>query len=58
MVLPKDVRERVGIKAGDKLALVLIQNKNSACCISLMKTADLSNVVKASLEPTMKQVFK
>lgn len=57
MVLPKDLRERAGIKAGDKLALVAIENDSQLCCISLLKTEALSLLVKDALKPMMKEVF-
>jgi antitoxin PrlF len=53
MVLPKDVRERMGIKAGEKLALVLWEKKGRAFCISLVKAGDLSDSVKSTLGPSM-----
>ena len=53
MVLPKDVRERMGIKAGEKLALVLWERKGRAFCISLLKAADLSDSVRLALGPSM-----
>ena len=38
MVLPKEVREKANIKAGDKLAVVSIEKGGKFCCISLIKT--------------------
>ncbi len=46
MVLPKVLRERAGIHAGDKLALVGYEREGSICCISLIKAEALSGVVK------------
>ena len=54
MVLPKDVRERAGIRPGDKLALATWQGEGGACCIFLMKTEMLSGVLRTVLGPVLK----
>jgi AbrB family looped-hinge helix DNA binding protein len=54
MVLPKDVRERAGIRPGDKLALATWQGEGGACCIFLMKTEMLSGVLRSVLGPALK----
>jgi AbrB family looped-hinge helix DNA binding protein len=51
MVLPKDVRERADIKPGDKLALISWEKDGSICCLALMKTENLSEMVKDVLSP-------
>jgi len=58
MVLPKELRERAGIHAGDKLALVGIENEGRVCCISLMKIEEITEMVKSTLGPVMKGVFE
>lgn len=57
MVLPKELRERSGIKAGDKLALVSWEAAGKVCCISLIKTEELVDMVKDLLGPMMKEMF-
>jgi AbrB family looped-hinge helix DNA binding protein len=37
MVLPKDVREKAGIRAGDKLAVVMWEQGEEVCCLVLMR---------------------
>ncbi|WP_243670830.1 AbrB/MazE/SpoVT family DNA-binding domain-containing protein [Methanoculleus chikugoensis] len=37
MVLPKDVREKAGIRPGDKLALITWEKDGEVCCLALMK---------------------
>lgn len=54
MVLPKDVRERAGIRPGDKLALATWQGEGGACCIFLMKAEMLSGVLRTVLGPALK----
>ena len=53
MVLPKEIRERAGISAGDKLAVVSYENDGRLCCIALMKVEELSGMVAAVLGPVM-----
>ena len=58
MVLPKEVRQRAGIKPGDKLAVTVIQGEGGGvCCIALMKADELSSMVKGVLKPVMKEVL-
>lgn len=57
MVLPKEMREKAGIKAGDKLAVVSWGGSEKAFCISLMKADDLEEMVKSLLGPMMKDIF-
>ena len=57
MVLPKEVREKAGIKAGDKLALATFEKDGEVCCISLIKVDSLSEMVKDLLGPFMKEVL-
>lgn len=56
MVLPKDVRERAGIQPGDKLALITWQKDGEVCCMSLVKTAALTDMVKGLLGPMVQEI--
>gem|GEM_PF-67611 len=58
MVLPKDVREKAGIKTGDKLALISWEKNGSVCCLALMKAENLSGMVKDVLGPLMQEPEK
>ena len=55
MVLPKDVREKAGIKTGDKLALISWSRGGEGCCLALMKAGNLSGMVKDVLGPLMQE---
>ena len=55
MVLPKDVREKVGIKNGDKLALIGWEKDGTICCLALMKVESLSGMVKDLLGPLLNE---
>ena len=55
MVLPKDVREKAGIRTGDKLALISWEREGKICCLALMKADSLSGMVKGILGPLMNE---
>ena len=57
MVLPKETRDKAGIRPGDKLAIVS-WGKEKACCISLIKAEGLADMVKEMLGPAMEEVLK
>ena len=57
MVLPKEVRDRAGIRGGDKLALVSWEKDGGICCLSLMKVDAFSAMVREILGPLMGDVF-
>jgi AbrB family looped-hinge helix DNA binding protein len=50
MVLPKDVRERAGLRGGDKLALSVLEKDGRVCCLVLTRADDLGAVVKRILD--------
>ena len=56
MVLPKEIRDRAKIRAGDKLAVISWEKDGEVCCISLIKAEDFTNMVKDILGPMMKEV--
>ncbi|MBS3920150.1 MAG: AbrB/MazE/SpoVT family DNA-binding domain-containing protein [Deltaproteobacteria bacterium] len=56
MVLPKDLREKAKIRAGDKLALISWDKEGEICCLYLIKTEHLADRVKDFLGPMMKEV--
>lgn len=56
LVIPKDVRKKFGLKAGDKFALVSCYSEGDVkgpCCFTLLKTADMRTVVSQSLKPIL-----
>jgi AbrB family looped-hinge helix DNA binding protein len=56
MVLPKDLRERAGIKPGDKLALISWEKDGEVCCMSLVKTSAFQDMLKGVLGPMMQEL--
>ena len=57
MVLPKEAREKAGIRAGDKLALIAWEKDGKICCLSLIKAEELSGMAKGVLGPMVKEIF-
>ena len=56
MVLPKELRDRANIRAGDKLALVSWQKDGEICCFTLIKADALAERVKEFLGPVLKSI--
>ena len=56
MVLPKELREKAGIRAGEKLVVVSWEIDGRVCCISLLRTDGLTEVVKGLLGPMLKEM--
>jgi len=57
MVLPKEVREKANIGAGDKLAVTIWEQNGKVCCISLTKAEYLTEMVKDLLGPVIKDLL-
>jgi AbrB family looped-hinge helix DNA binding protein len=57
MVLPKEIRDKAGIRTGDKLALVSWEKNGSVCCFTLIKANEFGDMVKGLLGPMMKEVM-
>ncbi len=57
MVLPKELRDKINIRAGDKLAVTTWEKNGKICCITLMKVEELADMVKNVLGPVMKEIF-
>ena len=56
MVLPKELRDRAKIRAGDKLALISWQKDGELCCFTLIKADALAQRVKEFLGPVLKGI--
>jgi bifunctional DNA-binding transcriptional regulator/antitoxin component of YhaV-PrlF toxin-antitoxin module len=53
MVLPKEIRNKVDIHTGDKLAFVSWEKDGKICCITLIKADEFGDMVKGLLGPIM-----
>jgi antitoxin PrlF len=56
MVLPKELRDRANIRAGDKLALISWQKGGEVCCFTLIKADALAAGVKEFLGPMLRSM--
>ncbi len=57
MVLPRELRVKMGIQAGDKLAVTSWKKDGEICCIALIKAGSMETMVKSMLGPVMKDVL-
>lgn len=58
MVLPKDLREKAGIRPGDKMAVVSFFQNGEVCCISLIKADNFAGMVKDMLGPMINEISR
>jgi AbrB family looped-hinge helix DNA binding protein len=56
MVLPKDIRDKANIHAGDKLAVVSWEKDGKICCLTLIRADELAGIVKNILGPLIKDL--
>ncbi|HJX16520.1 MAG TPA: HgcAB-associated protein [Candidatus Deferrimicrobiaceae bacterium] len=57
LVLPKEIRDRAGIKGGDKLAVVSWEKDGKVCCLSLIRVEEFTGMVRELLGPLMGEVL-
>ena len=57
MVLPKELRDKAKIRAGDKLALISWDKGGEICCLYLIKTEHLAERVRDFLGPMAREVI-
>lgn len=58
MVLPKEIRDKAKIHAGDKLAVISWGKDKEIYCISLIKSEGFAAMVKDLLGPMMKEIVR
>ena len=56
MVLPKEIRDKANIRAGEKFAVISWEKDGKLCCISLIKAEEFGEMVKELLGPVMKEI--
>jgi antitoxin PrlF len=56
MVLPKEVRDKAGIRPGDKLALVSWEKNGTVCCFTLIKVEEFTDLVRGLLGPMLEEM--
>ena len=58
IVLPKEVRERIGVKAGDKFVIIGFESCGRTGCLFLIKAEDFGEIVKDFLGPVVKDILQ
>ncbi len=58
IVLPKDVRDKIGVRAGDKFAVISCESEGKVTCITLVKTDDFAETIKGMLGPMLKDILQ
>jgi AbrB family looped-hinge helix DNA binding protein len=58
MVFPKELREKAGIRPGDKLAIMSWEKDGKICCFFLLKADEFSEMIKGKLGPMFKEIIK
>ena len=58
IVLPKEVREKAKVKAGDKFVVISHESDGKVCCLTLIKADEFGQTVKEVLGPMMKEILK
>jgi antitoxin PrlF len=56
MVLPKELRKKAKIGAGDKLAIASWEKDGKIRCLTLIKVEDLVEMMKGHLGPIIKEM--
>ncbi len=58
MIIPKEIRDKAKLCAGDKLAILSWEKEGELCCITLIKVEKLASKVKEILGPVMGEFLK
>lgn len=58
VLLPKDLREKLGLKAGDKLVAISCYKEGETCCITLIQAEKLAESVRQFLGPLLKELIE
>lgn len=58
VLLPKELREKADIKAGDKLVAVTCSREGEVCCITLMPSRKLAESIRQFLGPFLKEIIE
>jgi len=58
LVIPKELRKKFKLKAGEKFAMVSCINDEGLCCFTLVKTAQINNIIGQTLSPMLNSIGK
>jgi AbrB family looped-hinge helix DNA binding protein len=57
ILLPKELRKKAKIKSGDKMAVVTCENDGEVSVIALIKSENISGMIKEFLRPALGNVL-
>lgn len=58
IVLPKEVRKKAAIEAGDKFVVISKESGGKVCCIFLVKADYFNESIKGTLGPIVKDIVE
>lgn len=58
IVLPKEIREKAQLNAGDKLALITCEKNGNVSCITLIKADQFKDAIKKVFGPLLQELMK
>lgn len=58
MVLPKDLREKLGLRPEDKLAVVSWDQGARTCCLTLHRADELAESVRQAYGPMLREIIR
>ena len=58
IVLPKSLRDEMGIQEKDKLIVIGMREKGKITSISMIKANIMDNMIKIKLKPVMKEILE
>jgi len=58
LVLPKEVRKRLKITSGEKMALLNVTHKENEFLLTLIRVTSLEELIKNYMTPVVKDIIK
>jgi AbrB family looped-hinge helix DNA binding protein len=58
LVLPKELRDSMELKGGEKLAIMTCKKDGKVCCITMIKAVELADSIKKKFGPLLAELFK
>jgi AbrB family looped-hinge helix DNA binding protein len=58
IVLPKEIREKAEIKAGDKLAVISCEKDGKISCITIVKADEFREAIKKAFGPLLEELLR
>ncbi len=58
IVLPKEIREKAEISAGDKLAVITCERDGKISCLTLIKAEEFKEAIKKAFGPLLEELLQ